>query len=167
MIERHFSDDRARSSALFSGCGAYRYALTREWGAGPRLNVVMLNPSTADETRNDPTVARCEARARGLGFGAFRVTNLFSFRATNPRDLKRADNPIGPKDDAVLEEAATWADLVLCGWGVHGAHLGRGAQVEARLRRVAGELYHLGLTKEGAPRHPLYVGYRVSPILWR
>ncbi|MDB2490165.1 DUF1643 domain-containing protein [Paracoccus sp. (in: a-proteobacteria)] len=167
MIERSFSDRDTHSRALFSECGAYRYALTRRWGRGRRLTLVLLNPSTADERRNDPTVARCEVRARALGFGAFRVTNLFAFRATDPRDLKRALDPVGPDNDAILERSADWADTVLCGWGLHGAHLGRGPAVEARLRQRPRDLCHLGLTGTGAPRHPLYVAYRVMPVPWR
>ncbi|MFV0385238.1 DUF1643 domain-containing protein [Paracoccus sp. (in: a-proteobacteria)] len=166
MILRQYQDDRARSEALYSGCGAYRYALTRDWAGGPRLLYVMLNPSTADERRNDPTVERCERRARGLGFGAFRVVNIFAFRATDPRDLKAADEPVGPENDRVLSEAARWADRILCAWGAHGAHRGRGAEVGHLLRGLGCELWHLGLTGAGHPRHPLYLPYARQPQPW-
>lgn len=166
MITRRHQDDRARSSAVYSDCGAYRYALTREWGDGPRLLFVMLNPSTADERRNDPTIERCERRARRLGYGAMRIANIFAYRATDPRVLKAAPAPVGPQNDRVLRRAAGWAAEVLCAWGAHGAHLQRGAEVEAMLRRGGHRLLHLGLTRMGLPRHPLYVGYAVTPVPW-
>lgn len=167
MIERHHQDERARSVALFSDCGCYRYSLTREWGPGARFLYVMLNPSTADERQNDPTVERCERRARALGFDAFRVVNIFAWRATRPEDLKRAVDPVGAGNDTVLLESTGWADRVLCAWGVHGAYLDRGAEVEKMLRTNGNELWHLGLTNAGTPRHPLYVAYAQAPMIWR
>ncbi|RJL08996.1 DUF1643 domain-containing protein [Paracoccus siganidrum] len=166
MIERRHRQGGRHSVALYSECGAYRYALTRQWGPGRRLLFVMLNPSTADERRNDPTVERCERRAVALGHGAFRVVNIFAWCATSPRDLKAAAAPIGPENDRILRESVGWADMVLCAWGAHGSHLGRGAQVEAMLRDSGCGLWHLGLTRQGAPRHPLYVGYAVAPVAW-
>lgn len=166
MIERHHSDDSAKSCAVYSDCGTYRYALSREWGAGRRLLYVMLNPSTASELRNDPTVERCERRARALGYGAFRVVNIFAFRTTDPRDLKAADSPIGPENDRIIAEAAEWSDAILCAWGAHGNHLDRGIRVADMLRRTTRPLLHLGLTQSGAPRHPLYVGYARKPQPW-
>lgn len=166
MITRTHQNDRARSSAVYSDCGAYRYALTREWSGGPRLLFVMLNPSTADERRNDPTVERCERRARTLGFGAMRVANIFAFRATDPRVLKAAADPVGPCNDAMLRESALWADRVLCAWGTHGAHLERGRATELLLRECTHRLCHLGLTRQGFPRHPLYTGYAVGLVEW-
>jgi hypothetical protein len=165
LVRRHQKGDAA-SEAVYSGCEAYRYSLTRVWGAGPKLGFVLLNPSTATEVQNDPTVERCERRARALGFGAFRVVNIFAFRATDPQDMRAAADPIGAGNDAALLEALGWADQVVCGWGGHGAHLGRGAAVEALLRQAARPLFHLGLTKGGQPKHPLYIGYAVQPQLW-
>lgn len=126
----------------------------------------MLNPSTASECRNDPTVERCERRARALGYGAFRVVNLFAWRATDPRALRSAAAPAGPANDAAIAEAARWADLVVAAWGVHGVHLGQGARIEASLRAAGHRLHHLGLTKDGHPRHPLYVAYATAPQIW-
>ncbi|RJE86434.1 DUF1643 domain-containing protein [Paracoccus onubensis] len=166
MIIRHHQNEGTRSCAMFSDCGGYRYSLTREWGPGDRLLYVMLNPSRADERQNDPTVERCERRARAMGFDAFRVANIFAWRATRPEELKRAADPVGPENDAVLLEGAAWADRVLCAWGAHGAHLGRGAKVERLLRQNGGCLWHLGLTKDRAPRHPLYVAYARFPVPW-
>jgi hypothetical protein len=155
------------SEAVWSPCRIYRYALTRRWSDGPGLGIVMLNPSTADAFRNDPTVERCERRARSLGYGAFQVVNLFAFCATDPRDLRQAVEPVGPDNDSFLLATAQWADRILCGWGVHGAHQGRHMQVEQLLRGTGASLFHLGLTKGGLPRHPLYVAYRQGPKEWR
>lgn len=126
----------------------------------------MLNPSKADEIANDPTVERCERRARALGFGAFRVVNIFAWRDTDPFAMKKRRWPVGPDNDAVLTDGADWADSILAAWGVHGAHRGRGTQVAAMLGATGKPLTHLGLTKDGHPRHPLYVSYATKPQEW-
>ncbi|MDW4550147.1 DUF1643 domain-containing protein [Defluviimonas sp. D31] len=167
MITRRHEAGGTRSSALYSECGAYRYLLRRDWGSGGHMLFVLLNPSTATEERNDPTIERCERRARAMGFAGFAVANIFGYRATDPRELKRSAAPVGPQNDATLLDAASGAALVLCGWGVHGAHLGRGAEVEAALRAAGRPLWQLGLTRDGHPRHPLYVGYARHPEPWR
>ena len=168
LITRSHTKGDAPSTAGYSACEQYRYSLTRVWDAGaPRVLFVMLNPSTATEVQNDPTVERCERRARVLGFGGFRVTNIFAWRATDPRDMRAAADPIGPDNDATLLEGADWADRIIAAWGVHGAHLERGAAVAARLAEGAKPLYHLGLSKAGHPKHPLYLPYRQEPVLWQ
>jgi hypothetical protein len=166
MITRQFTKGDAQSEAVYSDCEAYRYLLTRVWGPGPKALFVMLNPSTATEVQNDPTVERCERRARALGFGAFRVTNIFAFRATDPRVMRAAADAVGPANDAAIRDSAGWADRIICAWGNHGLHLGRGARVEALLRATGAPLSHLGLTDAGQPRHPLYVGYARQPEPW-
>lgn len=158
--------DGTTSRAAYSDCEAYRYCLTRRWGAGGCVNFIMLNPSVADELRNDPTVERCERRARRSGFGAFSVTNLFAWRDTDPRAMRRAEAPIGPDNDSIVLETALQADQVVAAWGVHGAHRGRGGDVEELLRRAGVSLTHLGLTQGGHPRHPLYTPYARSPQVW-
>ena len=102
-----------------------------------------------------------------LGFGGFRVTNIFAFRATDPRDMRAAPDPIGPDNDATLVDGADWADRIIAAWGVHGAHLDRGLSVAAQLAAGAKPLYHLGLSKAGHPRHPLYLPYTQEPVLWQ
>ncbi len=167
LVTRRAVKGDAPSLAVYSACALYRYALTRVWQPeGRRALFVMLNPSTATEEQNDPTVERCERRARALGFGAFRVCNIFAFRATDPRVMRAAPDPVGPANDAAILEGAAWADTVVCAWGSHGAHLDRGPAVERLLRGSAPALHHLGLTKEGHPRHPLYVGYVQPPVPW-
>lgn len=167
MITRHHRKGDADSVAVYSDCERYRYLLTRVWNPdGGKALFVMLNPSTATEVQNDPTVERCERRARALGFGAFRVTNIFAFRATDPRVMRAAADPVGPANDAAIAESVGWADAVICAWGSHGAHLGRGAAVERLLRATGAPLRHLGLNRDGQPKHPLYVGYDVQPMAW-
>lgn len=127
---------------------------------------VMLNPSTATEVQNDPTVERCERRARALGFGAFQVTNIFAWRDTDPRNMRAASDPIGPANNAAILDGASWADQIIAAWGTHGAHLNRGPEVEEILRAAGHQLYHLGLSKDGHPKHPLYIAYSQRPGEW-
>lgn len=170
MIRRRHAAGGLVSEALYSACGRYRYRLTRRWGEGAPLLFVLLNPSTATEMRNDPTIERCERRARRLGHPGLCVVNLFAFRATAPAALKRAAAPVGPDNDAILAEAAAetaaGGGAVLCGWGAHGRHRGRSAEVGRLLRGLGVPLFHLGLTRDGEPRHPLYVPYAVRPQPW-
>lgn len=166
-VTRRHQRPGALAEAVYSPCLRWRYALTLTWDvAASRLLMILLNPSTATEVQNDPTIARCEARARALNHGALRVVNLFAFRATDPAALRQQADPVGPQNDAVLQDSLSWADQVLCGWGLHGAYLGRGAQVADSLRAMGQTCWHLGLTKAGAPRHPLYVGYARLPQRW-
>ncbi|MFQ5437277.1 MAG: DUF1643 domain-containing protein [Paracoccaceae bacterium] len=167
MMRRNHLKGDAQSVAIYSKCERYRYSLTRVWDdKGLRALFVMLNPSTATEVQNDPTVERCERRARALGFGAFRVCNIFAWRATDPREMRAQADPVGSGNDRAIVEGCNWAHRIICAWGTHGAHLGRGPAVERLLRASATELFHLGLTKAGHPRHPLYTGYAVQPMIW-
>ncbi|MBL3705249.1 DUF1643 domain-containing protein [Sulfitobacter sp. BDSS02] len=167
MITRSHTKGDAPSVAVYSDCERYRYSLTRVWDpAGDKALFVMLNPSTATEVQNDPTVERCERRARTLGFGAFRVTNIFAWRDTDPRLMRAAADPVGPENDAAIMEGAAWADRIIAAWGTHGAHLARGPEVERLLRQTGMPLFNLGLTKEGHPKHPLYIGYAKQPEPW-
>ncbi|MBK5934676.1 hypothetical protein C8N32_103192 [Rhodovulum imhoffii] len=167
MITRRHQKDDAASTAVYSDCETYRYLLTRVWNPqGRRALFVMLNPSTATEVQNDPTVERCERRARALGFGAFRVTNIFAFRATDPKVMRAAPDPVGPQNDTAIVGSAPWADQIICAWGTHGAHLDRGPRVERLLRTTGQPLWHLGLSKAGHPKHPLYIAYSQQPAPW-
>ncbi len=161
-LRRHVAGD-TRSEALYSPCDGHRYRLTRRWGEGAALAFVMLNPSTATEAQNDPTIERCERRARAMGFAALDIVNLFSWRATRPADLRRATAPWDAQTDVILAQAARQAGMVVAAWGVHGAHLGRNRAV---LPLLDAPLHHLGLTRDGHPRHPLYVPYSVLPQIW-
>jgi hypothetical protein len=166
ITRTHIKDD-APSVATYSDCERYRYALTRTWDAGgKRVMFVMLNPSKATEVQNDPTVERCERRARALGFGAFQVTNIFAWRDTDPFKMRKADDPVGPDNDAAILSGVAWADQVIAAWGTHGTHLDRGGQVTELLHATDKPLYTLGLSKHGHPKHPLYISYSQQPQLW-
>lgn len=141
--------------------------LTRTWDPqGRKALFIMLNPSTATEVQNDPTVERCERRARTLGFGAFRVTNIFAWRDTDPRNMRAAKDPTGPENDAVIAQSCGWADKIICAWGAHGDHQNRGFEVTKILEKTGQSLFHLGLTKAGHPKHPLYIAYARAPEPW-
>jgi len=167
MITRTHQKGDAHSTAVYSDCEKYRYSLTRIWDpVGRKAAFVMLNPSTATEVQNDPTVERCERRARALGFGAFSVTNIFAWRDTDPRKMRKAPDPVGSENDNAIREACEWADQIVAAWGTHGEHLKRGAAVETLLRDTGLPVFHLGLSKAGHPKHPLYIAYAQQPELW-
>lgn len=150
------------SSAVLSPCRTYRYRLTRCWQPhGKQLAFIMLNPSTADEMVDDPTIRRCIGFAHRLGFASLTVGNLFAYRATDPADLRRAENPIGPDNDRHLLAIADDAEMVICAWGAHGAHMGRGQAVRSLLRAP---LWCLSRTKAGEPTHPLYLPGDLEPV---
>lgn len=156
-----------QSGAIFSPCGTYRMRLWRRWGSGCPAVFCMLNPSTADATANDPTVERCERRARAMGFGGLEVINLFALRSTDPRALRRHDDPIGPGNDAAILEACGGAGIVICAWGAYGALMSRGECVHELLRSADVQPHILELNRDGTPKHPLYVGYDVQPKPWK
>lgn len=157
--------DSIERSARISDDGVYRYRLERRWDAHlPECVFVMLNPSTADATQDDPTIRRCVGFARDLGCGALLVGNLYAFRATDPQDLFRASEPTGgAANDDVLVDLMARGNHVIAAWGGHG-RLDRVEQVLA----VPGaeRLTALGTTKAGAPRHPLYVRASARPVPW-
>lgn len=148
-------------SADFSPCRSYRYALRRTWDpARPAVLFVMLNPSTADAERDDPTIRRCVGFAQAWGFGGLVVGNLFAFGATRPADLRAAAEPVGPENDRWLAALAREAGLVVAAWGNDGRHRGR----DAAVLRLLGTAHSLGTTRSGAPRHPLRLPAGLVPV---
>lgn len=142
-------------TALFSPCRTWRYSLTRDVGliGSGTVTFVMLNPSTADEEQDDPTIRRCIRFAREWGYARLAVVNLYGLRATDPREINTAEDPIGPDNDRVLGTVFGRSDLIVAAWGVHAAP----ERVAAVMGWPLGPRFCLGLTKGGAPRHPLYV----------
>lgn len=144
-------------SAILDATRTYRYRLERDVGESSRTCLfVMLNPSTADENQDDPTIRRCISFAKREGCGRLVVCNLYALRSTDPRALRNATDPIGPENSMHLQAAAAEADLIIIAWGTH--HLG-GAwphKVTAILQEQ-GSVYALRRTKAGDPGHPLYV----------
>lgn len=153
-------------SASFSPCRRYRYTLWRTWDAlTPSKGYAMivgLNPSTADEKEDDPTIRRCIAFAQAWGFESLCMTNLFAYRATYPADMLAQTDPVGDENDATLRTMAERAGVLVAAWGNHGAHRARGEAV----RRMLPSLHYLRLTKEGNPGHPLYLPSTLRPIAW-
>lgn len=155
-----------RAGASFSPCGKYRYALTRTWDfLGPGALWLMLNPSKATAELDDPTVRRVQAFSREWGYGSATVANIFALRATDPKELYGHSDPVGPENDRTIFSLAGDADLVVVAWGNHGRLQGRGAQVADLLCDV--ELWSLGVTGAGQPRHPLYVAGATGLERWK
>lgn len=154
-------------TATFDRSRRYRYRLSRVWDARlPRCCFIMLNPSTADAHRLDPTIRRCVGFARGWGHGAVEVVNVFALRATHPEELRRAADPVGPGCDTALLAGARAASSVIAAWGTAAA-LGDRADGVRRLLADAGiEPSVLRLTRAGAPGHPLYLRADARPIPW-
>lgn len=160
---RHVERTHVDGGAVFDPTGRYRYLLWRRYAVGPCVAFIMLNPSTADWGRDDPTIRRCVAFARSWGYGALEVVNLFAYRASSPAELIRVSDPVGPENERYLADAARRADLVVVGWGIHGSLGGRDALV---VRLLDAKLYCLGTTQNGQPRHPLYLAATVMPVPW-
>lgn len=154
--------------AVISECGTFRYSLWREVspsGSGICL-FIMLNPSVADATEDDPTIRRCIDFTRRWGHRELRVVNLFAFRTKEPRGLTSVVDPIGPGNDRVLHSEIQGADRVVASWGNRGSLNQRSAIVRDMINGLGKEVWHLGLNKTGEPCHPLYVrsSTRLSPF---
>ena len=157
-------------NCVFSPCRKYRYTLWREfpvmnWLTGEAMNadrylmVIGLNPSTADETQDDPTIRRCVGFAERWGFGALCMTNLFAWRDTLPENMKKAERPVGDANDLWLKECASGAGMILAAWGKHGSHMRRASVVGAMIP----DLHALKTNKDSSPMHPLYVAAATVP----
>lgn len=153
------------AGATFTPCRRWRYTLWRRWDAAkPVANFLMLNPSTADEVKLDPTCARARDYAERWGYGALIVTNVFAWRATDPARMKAAEDPVGPGNDAAIVKAAKESEIVVCAWGNHGAFQDRSARVRGLLKKT--KLHVLRVNANGEPAHPLYLPGRLEPISW-
>ncbi|MEW6777694.1 MAG: DUF1643 domain-containing protein [Bdellovibrionota bacterium] len=146
------------NGASFSHCGRYRYDLWRSFPntTGHRtVAFVMLNPSTADAVKNDNTIRRCISFAHDWKCYRLAVVNLFAFRSSNPAGLANVEDPIGPDNDRFITHWIRRADLVIAAWGANKAVAMRKADVVTRLRNY-NQIWCLGHTQDGSPRHPLY-----------
>lgn len=153
--------------AVFSPDWRYRYLLWRIWDQSlPIWSFGMLNPSTADHLKLDPTVTRCCSRARNGRAGGLVVWNLFAWRDTDPAAMKRADDPVGPGNDQAIRVALENSALNIAAWGAHGTHKNREADVRAMLGGEGNRLHALAFTNEGHPRHPLYLEAGLQPQPW-
>lgn len=158
------------SGAQFSECERYRYRLWRAWGTGPRVLFLMLNPSTADEAKLDPTVRRCYGYAQDWGYDGVEVCNIFAYRATDPKDMKAQADPIGPMNDPTLIAAAKSIDAeggrIICAWGQHGKYRQRSKRVRALMYENTVPLHYLRMSENGEPSHPLYLPKSLEPVAW-
>lgn len=140
-------------NATFSDCRKYRYALSRTWdGKKKTVLFIGLNPSTADEKIDDPTIRRCINYAQNWGYGSLLMVNLFAYRATIPTELKNVKNPIGNDNDLHITELLKKADLAVATWGNEGSLLNRDKDV----KKIIPNLMCLKINKSGQPAHPLY-----------
>jgi len=155
---RKTPDSPARGKgALLSACRKYRYQLQREWDSkGKTCAFIGLNPSTADEINDDPTIRRCVQFAKTWGYGRLVMVNLFAYRCTDPAFLADLDNPVGKENDEHLISACRDADLIVAAWGNYGALLGRDTAVKHLLFELGLKLKCFQLTKQGRPGHPLF-----------
>lgn len=152
--------------ATWSPCHRYRYTLWRRWTTATRpryLMVIGLNPSTATETDNDPTVRRCIGFAQSWGYDALCMCNLFAWRSTDPNAMKRVSSPVGHSNDDWLRRCAWQASLILAAWGTHGSFRQRATTVT---RLIPSGLYCLDTNRDGSPRHPLYAPANRTPQRW-
>lgn len=148
--------------AIFSPCGHYRYQLWRRWAdGGKEIAWIGLNPSTADEAKDDPTIRRILDFSRRWGFSAMRMLNLFAFRATHPEVMMSVADPVGAANNKAIAEAAADADLVIAAWGNLGSYQGRSLVVSRLVH--PDKLHCLKLTEQGQPWHPLYVKKTTVP----
>jgi len=160
-----------KSSAVLSRCETFRYELRRVWDDSlPPFVSGMLNPSTADAERDDPTIRRNIQRARAMGFGSLIVWNLGAGRATEPQTWKLLADPIGPENDRhirrILQECRDRNGIAIAGWGNHGSFMKRDT-IALHIAQGLGVHFHcLGTTKSGQPKHPLYVSQATAPFLW-
>lgn len=146
--------------ATFSTCRRYRYTLTRVWDeARPRIAWIGLNPSTADESRLDPTLRRVIRFSDDWGFGSFTMLNLFALRSTDPIVMKASVEPVGPENNHQICQHARAAAKVVAAWGTHGGWARRDEEVTELLKSIgcSSKVICLGRTKGGFPLHPLYV----------
>lgn len=175
-----------KMETIFSPCRKYRYTLWRSWNLPQGLPYgrmgesgfeplplkgrqefamfIGLNPSTADETQDDPTIRRCIDFAKRWGYGALCMANLFAYRATQPKDMMTTQEPIGVENDKCLIYLAKHAGIVICAWGNGGNFMGRGVLTRDRLREAGVKRHHLGLNSDRTPKHPLYLSKTTTPI---
>lgn len=146
----------------------YRYELRREWmGAGGIVNFIMLNPSTADDIMDDPTIRKCCGFAKRWGYRGIVVTNLFAMRATHPSELLKVSPKvaIGERNDGFLQVHAWASQAIVCAWGDSGRWYGRASEVAAALSSF--DLGCIGMTHGRQPLHPCRAAYTSAPEVFR
>lgn len=158
---------------VFSADRKYRFALYREWDKKkPRIAFIGLNPSTADEHMDDPTIKRCIQFAKDWGFGSMLMGNIFAYRATDPDELYTVHDPVHGENNMWLDKIQRSSDKTVACWGIHGEFKSRGYHVQLLLSvdpqhpHPRQGLYIFGLTKQGYPKHPLYLRKSSKLVRW-
>ncbi|MCK4441078.1 MAG: DUF1643 domain-containing protein [Sulfurovaceae bacterium] len=153
-----------QKNAIFSKDREYRYVLSRIWDeTKPIIMIIGLNPSTADETEDDPTIRRCTNFSKSWGYGGVYMLNLFAFRATQPSDMFEALNPIGDENNNFIEIYTKKVDKIVCAWGNDGIYKDRSQYI----RENFNNLFYLKMNKTGEPSHPLYLKSDLVPQQWK
>lgn len=152
-----------QTSAVLSQCRDYRYRLDRWWSDRPRVAFIMLNPSVADETVNDPTITRLIGYSRAWNLGGFTVANLFAWRETYSGELRKVQEPVGPNNDDFVLSAVKSCCAVVVGWGTKGGRSDRDLHVMHLLQDNGIQPLAFEVTKDGYPRHPLYLKKIATP----
>lgn len=171
MLEKIYIQN-TESGAIFNEDRTHRYTLWRRFKPGAKLEnmiaFICLNPSTADETKNDPTVTRCINRAKEYGYDGFIMLNAFSYRATDPNEMKaQGVNASGdPENMTAILWTAKRVGMTVCGWSNHCQFRNRSRDLRHMLIKHAIPAHHLSLNKTGEPKHPLYIGYDHKPERW-
>jgi len=151
-----------KTDAKLSNCRNYRFALWRTWDESkPFAMIIGLNPSTADEVEDDPTITRCINFAKSWGYGGVCMANLFAYRTKSPSIMKSQNDPIGADNDVWLAKLAKDAGIVVAAWGNHGSHLSRSSTV----KKLIPNLHYLNMNQSGEPTHPLYLKGDLKPAL--
>ena len=152
-----------KKGAELSPCRRYRYALWRIWDdSKPTVMFIGLNPSTADETVDDPTLIRCIKFAKAWGYGGVYTANLFAYRATQPKDLLKRKRVVGKDNDYWLQQLAHKTELIIAAWGNDGQYQNRSEKVKQQIQ----PLHYLKMNKSGEPAHPLYLKANLTPTLF-
>ena len=163
-----------QSEAHFSACEKFRYWLRRDWDLTKApISFLMLNPSTADEMVNDPTIERCQRRAITMGYGSMIIVNLFPFRMTDSKLLNTVDNLLGDaaQADGAILRAVELAEITVCGWGKHTLAAPRAQHIMTLIKQAGlqntglqQKVMCLQLNADNSPQHPLYIGYAKHPV---
>jgi hypothetical protein len=147
-------------TAILSSDNIYRYELSRIWDdEKPKILFIMLNPSTADEFVEDPTIRRIVNYAKDWGYGGVYVGNLYAFRSTDPKGLNSAEDPVGPENITHIQTLIGLVDKVVYAWGNE-------RKEPEWLKKIVTNPYCIDISKKGIPKHPLYLKKCLKPQLY-
>lgn len=156
--------EESNKGAILSECETYRYQLWRIWDESkPKVLFIMLNPSTADADIDDPTIRRCIGFAKSWGYGGLFVGNIFAYRSTEPKGLFEADDAVGVDNNYHLEQMSEKCEIAVCAWG-NSPIVNKMNTTHKPLKNVRIPLHYIELSKDGTPKHPLYLKSELKPV---